>query len=438
MESSKIIAIVGRNGSGKTAYVEQMRKQMASSRVRYIAFCDTYGAATDRVYYLQLRWNQHDIDNETPHVGDILQKVYRQTGDDTAERRQLLQKLYTLFDFEPLLDKYVISLSSGELRKFQLIKTLLAQPETLILDNPFIGLDAETRQQLNQLFPLLAREQHLIIYMVIAREENIPDYVDEIIWITPEEEFRAPLQHLDPQRHHAILSLADTSASKTDNDEVVCFNQVCIRYDNRTILKDLDWVIRQGECWALSGPNGSGKSTLLSLICADNPQAYANDIRLFGKQRGSGESIWDIKRAIGYVSPEMHRSYQHNIPAIQVVASGLKDTVGLYTRANESERNQCRWWMDIFGIEDLADRPFLTLSSGEQRMALLARAFVKAPRLLILDEPLHGLDSQNRQLVKEIIQTYSQLPGKTLIMVTHYEEELPACFTHRKQLIKHI
>lgn len=438
MESSKIIAIVGRNGSGKTAYVEQMRKQMASSRVRYIAFCDTYGAATDRVYYLQLRWNQHDIDNETPHVRDILQKVYRQTGDDTAERRQLLQKLYTLFDFEPLLDKYVISLSSGELRKFQLIKTLLAQPETLILDNPFIGLDAETRQQLNQLFPLLAREQHLIIYMVIAREENIPDYVDEIIWITPEEEFRAPLHHLDPQRHHAILSLADTSASKTDKDEVVCFNQVCIRYDNRTILKDLDWVIRQGECWALSGPNGSGKSTLLSLICADNPQAYANDIRLFGKQRGSGESIWDIKRAIGYVSPEMHRSYQHNIPAIQVVASGLKDTVGLYTRANESERNQCRWWMDIFGIEDLADRPFLTLSSGEQRMALLARAFVKAPRLLILDEPLHGLDSQNRQLVKEIIQTYSQLPGKTLIMVTHYEEELPACFTHRKQLIKHI
>lgn len=438
MESSKIVAIVGRNGSGKTAYVEQLRKQMASSRVRYIAFCDTYGAATDRVYYLQLRWNQHDIDNETPYVGDIIQRVYNQTGEDTAERRQLLQKLYTLFGFEPLLDKYVISLSSGELRKFQLIKTLLTQPETLILDNPFIGLDTETRQQLNQLFPLLARDQHLIIYMVIAREENIPNYVDEIIWITPEEEFRAPLHHLDPQRHQAILSLANMSELKTDNDEVVRFNQVSIRYDNRTILKDLDWIIRKGECWALSGPNGSGKSTLLSLICADNPQAYANDIRLFGKQRGSGESIWEIKRAIGYVSPEMHRAYQHNIPAIQVVASGLKDTMGLYTRANESERTQCRWWMNIFGIEDLADRPFLTLSSGEQRMVLLARAFVKVPQLLILDEPLHGLDSQNRLLVKEIIQTYSQLPGKTLIMVTHYEEELPACFTLRKQLIKHI
>lgn len=438
MEGSKIIAIVGRNGSGKTAYVDQLRKQMASSRVRYIAFCDTYGAATDRVYYLQLRWNQHDIDNETPRVGEILHRVYIQTGEDTSERREFLKKLYTLFDFNPLLDKYVISLSSGELRKFQLIKTLLTQPKTLILDNPFIGLDAETRQQLNHLFPLLAKEQHLIIYMVIAREENIPDYVDEIIWITPEKEFRAPLHHLDPQCCEAILSLADSSESKDSNDEVMRFNQVSIRYDNRTILKDLDWVIHQGECWALSGPNGSGKSTLLSLICADNPQAYANDIRLFGKQRGSGESIWDIKRAIGYVSPEMHRSYQYNIPAIQVVASGLKDTVGLYTRANESERKQCLWWMNIFSIEDLAERPFLTLSSGEQRLVLLARAFVKAPRLLILDEPLHGLDSQNRLLVKDIIQTYSQLPGKTLIMVTHYEEELPACFTHKKQLVKQI
>ena len=439
MEGSKIIAIVGRNGSGKTAYVEQLRKQMASSRVRYIAFCDTYGAATDRVYYLQLRWNQHDIDNETPRVGDILQKAYHLTGEDTAVRRELLRKLYALFGFESLLDKYVISLSSGELRKFQLIKTLLAQPETLILDNPFIGLDAETRQQLNQLFPLLAREQHLIIYMAIAREENIPDYVDEIIWITPESEFRAPLQHLDEHRHQAILSLANTSEQHIGNDEeVVSFNQVSIRYDNRTILKDLDWVIRQGECWALSGPNGSGKSTLLSLICADNPQAYANDIRLFGKQRGSGESIWDIKRAIGYVSPEMHRSYKRNLPAIRIVASGLMDSIGLYAVPNAQDYEKCRWWLDIFGIGELADRPFLQLSSGEQRLVLLARAFVKDPQLLILDEPLHGLDLWNRRLVKDVIETFCQRRNKTMIMVTHYQTELPNNITHQKFLARNL
>lgn len=438
MEEPQIIAIVGANGSGKTQYVDRLRKQMASDRVRYIAFCDTYGTNTDRAYYLQLRWNQHDIDKETPVVGELLERSYILSGEDTPQRRQQLEQLYELFDFKPLLDKYIITLSSGELRKFQLIKTLLANPSTLILDNPFIGLDAQTRQQLNDLLPLLARQRQLTIYLVVARRENVTSYVDQIIWITPQEEFSAPLHSLDDERRNAILSLDDDASAPMDSQEVISFHDVSIRYGDRTILKDLNWTILQGECWALSGQNGSGKSTLLSLICADNPQAYACDIRLFGRQRGSGESIWEIKRHIGYVSPEMHRSYQHNIPAIQVVASGLKDTVGLYTRASEAEKAQCLWWMHIFGIDAAAQRPFLTLSSGEQRLVLLARAFVKNPQLLILDEPLHGLDSQNRQIVKDIIHTFSQLKGKTLIMVTHYEEELPPCFTHHKHLTKQI
>lgn len=414
MEKQKIIAIVGLNGSGKTQYVEKMRRSMASDSVRYIAFCDTYGAATDRAYYLQLRWNQHDIDSETPLTRDALEHTFLLTGDDTPQRRQWQQDLFQLFDFQPLLNKYVITLSSGELRKLQLIKTLLAQPSTLILDNPFIGLDAKTRQQLNELLPRLSKEKHLTIYLVIARLEDIPDYVDDIIWMTPREQWQ--------------------STSIVSTPEVVCFNNVTIRYGNRTILNNLNWTIHQGECWALTGPNGSGKSTLLSLICADNPQAYACDIRLFGRQRGSGETIWDIKRRIGYVSPEMHRSYRHNIPAVQVVASGIRDTVGLYTRMTDADREQCLKWMQVFGIADMEQRPFLTLSSGEQRLVLLARAFVKEPELLILDEPLHGLDSLRCQQVKHIIQSYSRQPAKTLIMVTHYMEELPPCFTLTKQL----
>ena len=211
-------------------------------------------------------------------------------------------------------------------------------------------------------------------------------------------------------------------------------HHVTIRYGNRTILNDIDWTIRQGEHWALSGPNGSGKSTLLSLICADNPQGYACDISLFGRRRGTGETIWDIKRRIGYVSPEMHRSYQRNLPTVQVVASGLKDTIGLYTRPNEKEKEQCRKALALFGIADMENRPFLTLSSGEQRLVLLARAFVKAPDLLILDEPLHGLDDHNSEKVKAIINDYCSNPENTLIMVSHYEEELPSCINRRKEL----
>jgi len=219
---------------------------------------------------------------------------------------------------------------------------------------------------------------------------------------------------------------------------VVDMHDVTIRYGQRTILKDLSWSVRNTERWALSGQNGSGKSTLLSLICADNPQSYACDITLFDRQRGSGETIWDIKRHIGYVSPEMHRSYKHNLPAIRIVASGLMDSIGLYAVPKADDYEKCRWWLDIFGIGHLADRPFLQLSSGEQRLVLVARAFVKDPQLLILDEPLHGLDLWNRRLVKDVIETFCQRADKTLIMVTHYQEELPACITHQKFLARNL
>ena len=423
----KVTAITGRNASGKTLYVDKMRKRMASDKVRYIAFRDSYGVATDHAYYLQLRWNQHDIDAETPNTGQLLEQTFRMTGPDTAERRQWQHHVYDLFGMAPLLDKYIITLSSGELRKYQLAKTLLAQPTTLILDNPFIGLDSATRQQLRDLMMFMAEEKQLEIFLVVSRPEDIPDYVTDIISIgdmTDDGE-----TGLSEEKRRLITDLPNQLQVRK-SQEVIHFNNVSIRYGERTILSEFDWLVNSGEHWMLSGPNGSGKSTLLSLVCADNPQAYACDITLFGNRRGSGESIWDIKRRIGYVSPEMHRSYHRDIPALRIVASGFKDSVGLYVQPTEKEKAQCRWWMRIFGIEHLADRSFLQMSSGEQRLVLLARAFVKDPELLILDEPLHGLDNDNRRLVKDVIDTFCQRPGKTLVFVSHYLEERPACIDH--------
>lgn len=406
-----ITAIVGRNASGKTQYVEQMRRNIASDTLRYVAFRDSYGSIADGAYYLQQRWNQHDIDPETPMVNG-----------------------------QPL-----ISLSSGELRRYQLRKALASHPKTLILDNPFIGLDAETRQQLRTHLLHIANEESLDLYLVIAKTNDLPDYVEQVIDMDNDgktmtlKEYLAqlpelPAHVLNHEKRQAIIDLP-TNMNDYHAEEVVCMHDVCIRYGERTILKDLSWTVRNGERWALSGQNGSGKSTLLSLVCADNPQAYACDITLFGYRRGqSGETIWDIKRHIGYVSPEMHRSYHRNLPAIHIVASGLKDTVGLYVRPNEQELKQCQFWMSIFGIENLANRSFITLSSGEQRLVLLARAFVKDPELLILDEPLHGLDLVNRRLAKDIIEAFCERKNKTLIFVTHYQEELPLCITNHLEL----
>lgn len=425
LTEGRVVVIAGLNASGKTIMAEEMRRQMNSDSVRYVAFCDTYGTATDRSYYLQQRWNQHDIDQETPTVASSLERSFLLSGSDTAQRRQLKQDLCQLMGLEPSLDKYVIALSSGELRKMQLVKTLMAHPKTLILDNPFIGLDAETRDMLSQQLKKL-KEQGMTLYLLVARPSEIPLFADEIRWTTPEKEFYSCRKENAPT----------PPAKTTQGGEVVNMTDVTISYGNRTILGPLTWTVHEGEHWALSGPNGSGKSTLLSLICADNPQGYACDIALFGRRRGTGESIWDIKRRIGYVSPELHRSYQRNLPALSIVGSGLKDTVGLYTRFNEQERQQCLKSMDAFGIRELANRSFLHLSSGEQRLILVARAFVKNPDLLILDEPMHGLDLHRQQLVKQVIEDYCKQPSKTLIIVSHYEEELPACIDHRLTLQK--
>lgn len=444
----KVTAVVGRNGSGKTLYIDQLRKRLASDRVRYIAFTDSYGVNVDGQYYLQLRWNQHDIDHETPTVGELLERAYQLVGTDTAERRELQQQLYRLFHMKEFLDKYIITLSSGELRKFQLTKTLFANPRLLIMDNPFIGLDAETRDQLKELLLTLAQERDMEVMLVLSKTDDIPEFVSKVIEIEGSKEYSnvsayyaqqqpVPPHVLSDEKRQAILSLPYHD-NDYDCQTVVDMKEVSIRYGERTILKDLNWTVRNGERWALSGQNGSGKSTLLSLVCADNPQSYACDITLFDRPRGSGESIWDIKKHIGYVSPEMHRSYKRDLPAIRIVASGLMESIGLYAVPNPQDYERCRWWLDIFGIGHLAERRFLQLSSGEQRLVLLARAFVKDPQLLILDEPLHGLDLWNRRLAKDIIETFCQRRNKTMIMVTHYEAELPAGITNKLFLARNL
>ena len=480
------VAIVGDNAAGKSRLVEVLTghypllmneveydfspspMRLVSENLKYISFRDSYGDI-DGNYCYQLRWNQHEISEDTPTVGALLEEAFEHAeqsmgqGLDPEQRRlssqrrkTLREKLYGMFHLETLLEKYIVTLSSGELRKFQLTKALVGGPRMLIIDNPFIGLDAQTRDQLRDLLESLTRETDLLVILVLSKTDDLPSFITHVLpidglclgpKITRKEYIssRAPLPHpiLPPERREWILGLPEREYGEQSfypqkGGEILKFCNVSIRYGQRTILKDLNWTVYEGQRWALTGENGSGKSTLLSLVCADNPQAYACHIELFGHKRGSGESIWEIKKHIGYVSPEMHRAYQKDLPAIDIVASGLNDSVGLYTRPKPSQRETCQQWMEVFGIAGLRDRTFLKLSSGEQRLCLLARAFVKDPELLILDEPLHGLDNRHRALVKEVIDTFAQRNHKTIVMVTHYQSELPKCIDHSLFLVKNV
>ena len=450
MEKGEHIALLGPNGGGKSLLVDILIGRwpllmnevkydftpsvsaLVCDNIKYITFRDSYGDADGNFYYQQ-RWNSQDMET-TPLVSELLPQV-----PDSEWKNNL----YGLFGVEEMLDKHLVLLSSGELRRFQLVKALLSQPRVLILDNPFIGLDASTRTLLRELLERMIRAISLQVILVLSRVDEIPSFITHVV----------PVEGLvcgEKMERNAYLCEAKNVQNLKMNasvkfprfvplndlcqEEVIRLNKVTIRYGERTILNDLDWVVHRGEKWALTGDNGSGKSTLLSLVCADNPQSYACDIAMFGRKRGTGESIWEIKKRIGYVSPEIHRAYLKNIPAIDIVASGLHDSVGLYVRPKPAQRSVCEEWLDVFGIKELKDRSFLQLSSGEQRLVLLARAFVKDPDLLILDEPLHGLDTSNRSLVMDVIRVFANREGKTLIMVSHYQEEFPECMTHSLHL----
>ncbi len=491
------VAIVGENGSGKSMLVDVLtgkhallmtdvkydfspsKAKMVSDNIKYMTFRDSYGTS-DGQYYYQQRWNQNDVD-EAPTVGELLEEAFRvaeqgitrtsvydkflvrdesdkeakarmdkEDADKAqvrAELEKMRERLYDMFHLDQLLDKRIIMLSSGELRKFQLTKTLLTNPRVLIMDNPFIGLDVNARQQLHDLLTVLSIETNILILLVLSKTDDIPSFITHVVPVEdmdmkPKmtiEEYKAsqpapPSRVISDDKASAILALpyADGSDENAEvgTQHVIDFKDVNIRYGERTILKDLSFTVMNGEHWALSGENGAGKSTLLSIVCADNPQAYANNVVLFDYKRGTGESIWDIKKHIGYISPEMHRAFLRDLPSIDIVASGLSDASGLYKKPKPEQMGICEFWMDVFGIAKYKDTTFLKLSSGEQRLVLLARAFVKDPSLLILDEPLHGLDMKNRRLVKDVIETFCQRKNKTLIMVTHYQEELPKCIDH--------
>ena len=449
-------AVVGPNGAGKTLIADIMQRKFAfkegevvfsgdgkvSDFIKSIAFKDIYSLADCRNSYYQQRWHSTETE-EMPTVEELLKEY---AGSDN------LAKILTLFGIEDLLPKRLIFLSSGELRKFLIVRTLLSRPRVLILDNPFIGLDAPSRDlMLGQMTKLNGVQ----VVLLLSNPNDIPAMITHVLPIhdrtclppLTREEFMSDTEliaRLFPTEGIHACEEVGKVCLPVDMSKIASFHEVTlrmehvkIRYGSRTILEDLDWEIKNGEKWALFGPNGAGKSTLLSLVYADNPQSYANTLYLFDRKRGSGESIWDIKKRIGYVSPEMHLYYKENVPTLNIVGSGFFDSIGLFRKCNAEQETVALEWMKVFGIEHLKDRLFLTLSSGEQRSALLARAFVKDPDLIILDEPLHGLDVSNKKKAAAIIEQFCDRPGKTLIYVTHYPHELPTCVDKRFELVKH-
>lgn len=453
-------AVIGPNGAGKSLLVDLLQRKFAlkagevnfaakgrvSDFVRCITFKDIYSLADCQNTYYQQRWHATEND-EVPRAAELL-------GVTNEELGMRNEELIDLFGIRELLPKKVIYLSSGELRKFLIVRTLLKHPRLLILDNPFIGLDAPSRALLVEMLQRMSQVQGVQVILLLGNPSDIPSMVNRVLPVV-NRTLLPPMSRADFLADKALIHQLFPTEGLAENQPIevpalpvdpekqpathtvtLRMEKVKVHYAHRTILQDIDWEIKNGEKWALFGPNGSGKSTLLSLVYADNPQSYANTLYLFDKKRGSGESIWEIKKRIGYISPEMHLYYRQQVSALQIVGSGFFDSIGLYRTCTAEQEELALAWMQLFGIEDLRDRMFQTLSSGEQRLVLLARAFVKDPDLIILDEPLHGLDVSHKKQAAAIIERFCERPGKTLIYVTHYPHELPACVDKQFELVK--
>ena len=203
---------------------------------------------------------------------------------------------------------------------------------------------------------------------------------------------------------------------------LVRMNNVCVEFNGRPVLQNICWEINTGEFWQLSGPNGSGKSTLLSLITGNSPKGYGQDLYLFGRKKGSGETVWDIKQKIGYFTPAMTQQFERLDSIEKMIISGFYDSVGLYIKPTDRQEQLAGEWLTLLGMTKEKKQPFRSLPEGSQRIILIARAMVKHPPLLILDEPTTGLDDDMAILFTQLINKISAESSTAILYVSHKEE----------------
>jgi molybdate transport system ATP-binding protein len=389
-------------------------------------------------FYYQQRFNSIDSEDALTIKEHLEQCVVNKEGFWN------LRKSIKLFNLEQLLDEQVIKLSNGETKRLLIATALINNPELITLDHPLTGLDAATRQQFGVLLKQISDSGITIVFATSAFE--IPATATHVAVVEDGNIiFKNETGKFNPSDFNFIhfipinTDLLRMLVSKQNGNRfncVIAMKSVSVEYDGRKILHNINWIVRQGERWALTGPNGAGKSTLLSLVNADNPQAYANDIVLFDRKRGSGESIWDIKKQTGFVSPELYQYFPTDSSCIHIIESGFYDTVGLFRPADPGKEAISLGWMKLMQIENYANRLFSLVPGNVQRLCLLARALVKNPPLLILDEPTQGLDLSEQQFFVRLVDEICASSDITLIYVSHYEDHIPKAVTKRIRLDK--
>lgn len=341
------------------------------------------------------------------------------------DRRRILGMLR----IENLMSRDLLALSNGERRKILIARALLKKPRLLILDDPFAGLDAGSRRHFRQVIAGLIRRGGLHLLLITTRPDELPRGITHVLRVAAcrvVSRGRARRTRGEPSPPRSARRTPRGTKSPP-GEEVIRLEKVTVRYGRKEILRDVSWRVRRGENWAVLGPNGSGKTTLLSLVTGDNPQAYSNDVLVFGRRRG-GESLWELRRRIGVVSPDEHLHCDGALSCGDAACPGLDDPE--QDGPTPRQRNAARRELSKLGLGGLAQEAFGALSPGRQRLVLLARALAKRPDLLVLDEPCQGLDARHRRRFLRAVEGEMARSRTPVLYVTHHLDELPRGLSH--------
>ena len=469
IREGELWAVVGANGSGKTTLAKTLLGQMPVVGGRVIRHYQRENPADGangrlpmayvapeqtRKLVARARWQDRLVEFSAGRcrerrVVDLL----RERAAEAQDSGHLIDAIAEQTGTTHLLKTPVRALSSGETARVLFARALVGRPRLLLLDEPFNGLDAGARTDLTDLISSRIAAGLNIVLITHRPAELLPAVTHlalleggRIVAQGPREAILPRWQKAAPPEKAVAPTPHEPMAAPKDNGSgppLVEMRSVSVQYGEKKVLDKISWRMDPGQHWAIAGPNGAGKTTLLALISGDHLQAYSNEIHLFGRRRGSGESVWEIKRRIGLVTPHFHAGYQGpqgpvKLTAFEAVCSGFFDSVGLYRRCSAEQKKTAHRQMEVQGIEQLAESRFDTLSHGQQRLVLIARALVKAPALLILDEPCADLDTDHRRRLLNQLDAIAAkgaaAGGSQLLYVTHHPDERPACITHTLRL----
>ncbi|GJM13692.1 MAG: molybdate ABC transporter ATP-binding protein ModF [Pseudohongiella sp.] len=449
--------VFGPNGSGKTLLANLLaNKRLESSS--YVSFAENFDPSLDlhtvsfeeqqRLWERDNRLDISEFSGDAQDRGTVVEDLIRTSRSQREQSDALLAELVRQLALEELLTKGIRFLSSGQIRKVLIARALYAYrdgfPQLLVLDDPLESIDRDSQERIRNTISIHMSAQFSSLQLCRRRQDILPG-VSHMAVMRNEGGLMKIVRQGEFCEVSRTNEFTDIGASTIDvssmleellprdasdaegSEELIRLDDVQAAYGDNKVLVDVNWVMTNRDHVVMEGPNGCGKSTLLSLIDGENHKGYGQQVFLFGRCKGSGETIWETKKNFGLVSNELHNKYVKGWRVLDVVVSGYFDSVGLYDDSGTAEVAQAKRWIAALGLASCEKHYYHEISFGQQRLVLLARAMIKNPRILILDEPCVGLDDFHRRLILELLDGIAARSSTNILYVTHVADERPAC-----------